>query len=473
MNVLIRRFAIGALALSLAVGCGEKKKDFGKDEPKKTTPAKANSRPAASNPAKATPPEPAKPEVRVTELTGKVEVMKGDTWATLNSGETFEVAAMPMFRTGPDSKLTFMLPDDSLVTVEPLTVFFFSENERRELALVSGVLSIQMKDKSTDRAGMQIRTRAGLIRGPQAAFTVAVNPLGDAMVYVERGVVYAGDEKTDLTTQATQAQEAIDAAAKGAEPPKVEKPVSAYTKVDPGKLALLTMGNPIPQLSESQAAPAPAPTSAPTPAPKPAPTPAPKTPASALPAPSIEAVKAFAVDAAWEAKFGKALADWIKAEEANLTKIDESLTKTESFKENNLKQIEALKTARAAKDQAAITKIQSEITRSSRLVLSLKRQGHLLALESFIQINNIDNVSANAKEGSDVKKAITANEAKLTELKGKIVSIRQKTANLRPRTRTPSNIPNPGARPIPPAMKGLPQDVIQPPANMISPNGPK
>jgi hypothetical protein len=491
MNTISRRFAVSALALSLTLGCGDKK-DIGSNT--KTPATKpTNNRPLANNaPAKATPPEPAKPEVRVTELIGKVEVLKNANnadaaWAPLNNGESFDVADAPMFRVGPDAKLVISLPDDSKLTADPQTMFFFSENERREIALVSGVLDVQMKDKSTDRAGMQIRTTAGLVRGPQAAFTVGVNPLGDTMFFVERGMVYTGDEKADLLAQAAQAQEAIDAAAKGQEPPKIEKTAPPYTKVDPGKLALLTVASSTPQITPPTPTPA-EPTSTPAvkaPTPKLTPQVA---PIAALPDPSAAAVHTFAADTAWEAKFAKSLTDWLKAAEGYNKTVEENLAKTEGFKEQNLKQIEVLKAARIAKQEATvaqnqaeiakadatITKIQSEITRSSRLLLALKRQAHLLTLESYLKINALDNVALTAKDGSDVKKALTTNEAKLIEIKAKVAELRQKTASLRPRTRIPANLNNPGARPLPPGLKiptGSPK--VLPPINKdITPSAP-
>jgi hypothetical protein len=479
MNIVSRRFAISALALSLTLGCGEKKKDIG-NNPKTPTTKQVSSRPAKTNPAKATQPEPAKPEVRVTEMTGKVEVLKNANkadaaWASLNNGESFDVADSPMFRVGPDAKLVISLPDDSTLTADPNTMFFFSENERREIALAFGALDIQMKDKSTDRAGMQIRTTSGLVRGPQAAFTVGVNPLGDTMVFVERGVVYVGDEKVDLSNQAAQAQEAIDAVAKGQEPPKVEKTAAAYTKVDPGKLALLTIVSSVPQMAQpTPAEPVSTPAVPPLKPPTPKPTPAPKgDQAAVLPDPSAAAVHAFATDAAWETKFEKALSQWLKTAEDTNKKVEDNLAKTEGFKEQNLKQIEALKAARAAKDQEAVTKIQAEITRSSRLLLALKRQAHLMALESYIKTNTLDTIMLNAKEGSTAKKALSTNEAKYTEIKTRVSALRQKTANLRPRTRVPTNIGTPGARPLPPGLKlpaGSP-NIIQPPSEIIAPNG--
>lgn len=472
-----KSLAVSALALTLAFGgCGgNNKKD---SNAKKTPAAKAsNSRPAASNPAKATPPEPPKPEIRIAESTGTVEVLKGtdpanQTWAPLNAADTFSVTDAAAFRVAAGGKLTILLPDESKVTADPQTMFFFSENERREIALVEGVLDVQMKDKSTDRAGMQVRTLSGLVRGPQAGFTVGVNPLGDAMVYVERGVVYVGDEKVDLTTQAQQAQQAIDAAATGKEAPKPEKVNSAYTKVDPGKLATFTAANPTPQITPDAAKPATPTTNADPKAPT-APTPAPApAPAANGETPSAEAVRAFVAATTWEAQLPKLLPEWIKAIEANLTQVDSNLEKTTASKEQNLKQIEELKAARAAKDQAKVTQIQSEITRSSRLLLAMKRQAHLLALEAYMRLNAIEFTKSAIKPGGDAEKVFTTNAAKITELATKVNTTRQKTANLRPRTRVPAPGVNPGVRPLPPGLKipgaiPAPDERIPPAANGV------
>jgi hypothetical protein len=392
MKSFVGRMLVSSLALGLLLtgACNNKQNISSENQ------NVAASTQAASKPTKVK--EAPKPEIRIASFSGAVEFQKGDgDWTAVTTETTLEIK--DSLRVGADGKLSILLPDESTVDFAPNTEILVSENEHREYSLVRGMLTVNMKEQSIDRSGLQVRTLGGLIRGPKAAFTVGVNPVsGDTMVSVSRGVVYANNEKQDLQKQQQQAEEALKLASAGQSQPVIKAEPPA--KVDPGKAATLSTSGLVP-VAEGQDM-------------------------------SAAAVEKFVSEANTKAmaELSKAAPTLLKAAEDSVAQGTKMLEQTNGIKEANLKLIEELKAARASKEQAKSTELQQAITRNSRLLLALKRQAHLLSLEAWVRYRALDSMQAGADETTKTSLA-----EKLGALKTSASDLRKKTEGLRPRTK--------------------------------------
>jgi hypothetical protein len=340
-------------------------------------------------------------ETRVFKMSGVVKVLRrGNTeWEKLTESDVFGIEDYPIFRVSTDSYLILELPDGSRIAGGQKTVFLFSQNERREISLAQGVLDIHMNPDSTDRAGMQVRTIGGIVRGPQASFTIATDQLWNSVLFVENGVVYAGDEKTDLKYQEERARETV----KTGKEPAAKKAELYYQKIPPGSVTSIKSNGSI-EVSPSKTT---------------------FVQSEENHSLVMNLQNNFVKRNDWEETFYKSLDDCIKTSENNIDKLDERL---EEINKINVKTIGMVK-----EKKLSIVEMEEKVKPYMRLALSLKRQAHLSVLELQILLISVDFIKNNINKDSSINN-IFSNEEKFIELKNKIKNADQKTADFRKRS---------------------------------------